>query len=62
MTKIVVFIHGGNYHGSVADNKEVELMIVDYDNEDDSGKRERYFCPVAHDPELFRKVVDGKEN
>jgi hypothetical protein len=62
MIKIIVYISGGVVQNAISNSEGVEMMIVDYDNEDSSDTRDRSFIPVKYDDDYFERTVKGVEN
>ena len=62
MKKVIVYIEGGNFAGAISDDRDIELMIVDYDNEEGSGFRQRDFRKVDYDISLICKTALGLES
>lgn len=60
MSKVIVYVNGGNVQGVISDTDDVEIMIVDYDNEVESSK-DRDFESVPCDPQYFLATLKGKE-
>jgi hypothetical protein len=56
MAKVVIYVEGGNVQGAITDSPGVELLIVDYDNEDAGQVRDPRFEPVEVNPQ---KVADA---
>jgi len=60
--KIVVFIEGGVLQGIVTETPGLEYMLVDYDDEKESGEIDRSFCDIEYNPEAVEKAINGTEN
>jgi hypothetical protein len=60
-TKCVVLVRRGLVEDVVADDDDLQVMIVDYDNEEMSGRREREFTQVRCDVDLVNHVLHGTE-
>jgi hypothetical protein len=64
MAKVIIYVRGGVVQGLLADCKDVEAMIVDYDNEECEkhlGAPQRSFEPVECDLLYFAETVAGTE-
>ncbi len=60
--RVAIYINGGNFSGVLADAPGVELMLVDYDNEQEGlPKSERAFDPVEVDAKYIEKTTQGIE-
>jgi hypothetical protein len=62
MTKIIVFVSGGNVQGYISDTPGNQVMIVDYDNEEGQERPERSFQEAPCDLHLFEQTLAGTEN
>ena len=62
MTKIIVYVSGGCVQDVVSNREEVEVMVVDYDNEETNGEQKREFESVRCDPIHFERTVAGIED
>jgi hypothetical protein len=61
MSKVVVFVLGGNVQGFIADERGIEVMIIDYDNET-CGEKIRDFDIAPYNPTLVERSLRGVEN
>jgi hypothetical protein len=61
MAKVIIYVRGGVVQGILADCKELEAMIVNYDDEQCLGAPRRFFKPVEYDPEYFAQTITGTE-
>ncbi len=61
MTRIIVYVRGGNVQGIIADAPGVQYMLVDYDNEAEGPPLDRQFFDVDRDPDLFARTEAGAE-
>jgi len=61
MSRIIVFVSGGNVQSVIADEPGHELMLIDYDNEQESGKDLRRFEPIDCNTRVFHSIVHGIE-
>jgi hypothetical protein len=60
--RIVIFVDGGLVQNVLADQPDVEAMIVDYDNERRGDRTaDRTFEPVAVDPGYIAATLQGTE-
>lgn len=57
MTKIIVFVEGGVVQDFISDSDGVELMIVNFDDEEEQGAAGRTFMPVARNMDAFSGVL-----
>lgn len=62
MSRIIVYVSGGNVQDVLSDRQGSEVMIVDYDNEKGSVRKLRAFRPVTCDPTYFGQTVAGLED
>jgi hypothetical protein len=61
MCRVIIFVRGGNVQGMVAEKPGIQVMVVDYDNEEEDRTVVRTFEEATHDPEYFRCAVEGTE-
>jgi len=61
MGRMIVYVSGGNVQDIIADTPGLQVMLVDYDNEEGQPKPERSFVEIREDPVLFSRTVAGKE-
>lgn len=59
MSKIIIYLRGGNIQDVISDHESNEVMIVDYDNEEDSKSVKRSFEQVRCDSSYFERTVAG---
>lgn len=62
MSRIIVYVSGGNVQDVLSDQPGSEVMIVDYDNEKELTSKARAFRPVACNPSYFEHTVAGLED
>jgi hypothetical protein len=61
MVKVVIYVRGGVVQGVVADTDKVDVMIVNYDDEEDLGHKNRAFERASVDAPLVARTVAGNE-
>ena len=62
MSRIIVYVSGGNVQDVLSDQPGSEVMIVDYDNERDLTRKGRAFRSVACNPTYFEHTVADRED
>ena len=61
MVSIIIYVSGGNVQDVITDREDVQVMIVDYDNEQESGQRDRSFQAVKCSQAYFDRTVAALE-
>ena len=62
ITKIIVYVRGGVVQDVISSHEGIQVMVVDYDNEETDGEQKREFESVRYDPAYFERTVTGIEN
>ena len=61
MARVVIFVEGGVVQQVIRDAAELEVMIINYDDEESDPKPRRSFEPVVYEPDLVDSVLAGAE-
>ena len=61
MSRIIIYVKGGVVQDVLADSRGIEVMIVNYDDEECLGKTDRSFQPVRCDKPYFEQTLAGIE-
>jgi len=61
MAKVIVYVKGGIVQDVISDVNGIDVMVVDYDIEQDRGISEREFESVRTDPSRFGQTINSVE-
>ena len=61
MVKVVIYVRGGVVQDVVADSDSVDVMLVNYDDEEDLGQKTRVFERAHVDAALVALTAAAKE-
>jgi len=62
MPKIIVYVSGGVVQDIISDTEGVEVMIVNYDDEECDKHKTREFHRAEHNLDYFNRTVEGLED
>jgi hypothetical protein len=62
MAKVIIYVSGGVIQDIISDCENIEVMIVDYDNEEYLHSRDRVFNTCRIDPDYFEHTLKSTED